>query len=169
MKKKQLQALLLFAAKNDARYYLNGIYADPAGYLVATDGRRLLYIKTEPGLNAIIPREAAEAAVKMAKKGQEIQLTANSIGQVTYTPVDGTFPDWRRVMPCGDDMQANPQCTFNWPYLTDAEKAFKLMGCEGTKLGFCANAAIYANDNAVAVVMGQRRRDTHLESYPKPQ
>jgi len=169
MKKEQLQALLLFAAKKDVRFYLNGIYSDPTGYLVATDGHRILYIKTgEPGFDLIIPREAADAAVKMAKKGQEIPLTATSLGQVTYTPVDGKYPDWRRVIPGSDNLHPNPQCLFEWQYLTDAEKAFKLMGADGAQLGFSAGEAILANGNAVALVMGQRRRGAYLESYPAP-
>jgi DNA polymerase III sliding clamp (beta) subunit (PCNA family) len=170
MLKEQLQALLLFAAKNDVRFYLKGIYSDPSGYLVATDGHRILYIKTgEHGLDAIIPREAAEAAIKMAKKGQEIPLTRTSIGQITYTPVEAIYPDWRRVIPGSDNLQPNPQCLFEWQYLLDAEKAFKLMGADGVKLGFSDNQAIIANSNAVALVMGQHRRGAYLESYPKPQ
>jgi DNA polymerase-3 subunit beta len=170
MRKEQLQALLLFAAKNDVRYYLNGIYADPAGYLVATDGHRMLYIKTgEPGLDVIIPREAAEAAVKMAKKGQEIPLTKTSIGQVTYTTVDGKYPDWRRAIPTIDNLQPNPQCLFEWQYLADAEKAIMSLGAKNAKLGFGAGEAIIANSYAVAVVLGHRRRDAYLESYQLPQ
>lgn len=168
MLKEQLQALLMFAAKNDRRFYLNGIYSDTAGYLVATDGHRILYIKTgEPGLDVIIPREAAEAAVKMAKKGQEIPLTKTSIGQVVYTPFDAKYPDWRRVIPGSDNLQPSPQCLFVWQYLTDAEKAFKLMGADGAMWGFGEREAIIDNGNAIALVMGQRSRP-HLESYPAP-
>jgi DNA polymerase-3 subunit beta len=172
MLKEQLQALLMFAAKNDVRFYLKGIYSDPSGYLVATDGHRILYIKTgEPGLDVIIPREAAEAAVKMAKKGQEIPLTKTSIGPITYTPVDGRYPDWRRVIPGNDNLEATPQCLFEWQYLIDAEKAFKLMGADGAMWGYrktgYSGEAIIANSNAVALIMGQRQ-GAHLESYPKP-
>jgi hypothetical protein len=34
----KLKALLRFAAVKDTRYYLKGIYFEPEGYAVATDG-----------------------------------------------------------------------------------------------------------------------------------
>jgi len=81
--KKSLQALQLFAAKSDVRYYLNGVLATP-DKLTATDGHKLIQIPylelspdAYPGLDdreesdspeSIISNDTIAGAVKNAKK-----------------------------------------------------------------------------------------------------
>jgi len=111
----------------ETRYYLNGIYLhtleeDGAGLLraVATDGHRLARSQTlapdgsegMPGI--IIPRKAVgeiqrlveepDAAVLVELSDSKIRL---SVGEIVLTSklIDGTFPDYNRVIPQGNDKE----------------------------------------------------------------
>jgi DNA polymerase-3 subunit beta len=115
----------------ETRYYLNGIYLHPARQgaqptlrAVATDGHRLAQAELPlpagadgmPGV--ILPRktvhelhrliESSEAAVGIdisASKARFRIGTGNEIGGVTLTTklIDGTFPDYARVIPQAND------------------------------------------------------------------
>lgn len=109
----------------ETRYYLNGIFlhtidVDGETLLraVATDGHRLARVETPapqgsngmPGI--IIPRKAVNEIIKLVEiAGEEvrIELSASKIrmtfGTVVLTSklIDGTFPDYQRVIPSGND------------------------------------------------------------------
>ena len=111
----------------ETRYYLNGIYfhtleVDGKALLraVATDGHRLARVETPapagaagmPGI--IVPRKAVSEIQKLLEGGDvavEVQLSATKIkitvGDVVLTSklIDGTFPDYGRVIPSGNDKQ----------------------------------------------------------------
>lgn len=109
----------------ETRYYLNGIYLHAAGTAqtatlraVATDGHRLAQCELPlpegaagmPGV--IVPRktvgeiqrliEAADGEVAVELSAGKIRLT---IGDVVLTSklIDGTFPDYARVIPTNND------------------------------------------------------------------
>jgi DNA polymerase-3 subunit beta len=111
----------------ETRYYLNGIYlhaaqSDSAAKLraVATDGHRLAQVELPlpegaqgmPGV--IIPRktvhelhrliEDSSANVKISVSPAKLRF---EIGTVTLTSklIDGTFPDYGRVIPQGNDKE----------------------------------------------------------------
>jgi DNA polymerase-3 subunit beta len=109
----------------ETRYYLNGIYlhaAESGGVpvlrAVATDGHRLARFemplpdgaKGMPGV--IIPRktvgevrkllEEADDSVTIALSETRIQFSFNST-ILTSKLIDGTFPDYERVIPSGND------------------------------------------------------------------
>lgn len=107
----KLKAALNCAPKNDMRFYLNGVHieATPAHcYIVATDGACMYccydtgaVLPSEP-LSLILPRDKVELIVKnKVKKTIFIVHDDNSIeaGGMRFKPVDGRFPDWRRVIP----------------------------------------------------------------------
>jgi DNA polymerase-3 subunit beta len=109
----------------ETRYYLNGIYlhaavADGARKLraVATDGHRLARVEedlpegaeTIPGV--IIPRKTVSELRKLLDEESgsvEVGLSDTRIqfklGTVTLTSklIDGTFPEYERVIPAGND------------------------------------------------------------------
>jgi DNA polymerase-3 subunit beta len=109
----------------ETRYYLNGIYlhATEAGGVkvlraVATDGHRLARIEEPlpegasgmPGV--IIPRKTVNELRKLAEEVQdEIQVALSdtkirfTLGPVQLTSklIDGTFPEYERVIPRGND------------------------------------------------------------------
>jgi DNA polymerase-3 subunit beta len=111
----------------ETRYYLNGIYLHIAGAAksqtlraVATDGHRLAQTDLAvpsgaagmPGI--IVPRktvievqrliEDSEAEVTIELSSAKIRF---SIGDVVLTSklIDGTFPDYQRVIPSGNDKE----------------------------------------------------------------
>lgn len=109
----------------ETRYYLNGIYLhaiESAGQLklraVATDGHRLARAELEapsgaegmPGI--IIPRKTVaelqklvdvpETEVLIELSDAKIRFTIGSI-VLTSKLIDGTFPDYQRVIPSGND------------------------------------------------------------------
>lgn len=115
-----------FAMSNDeTRYYLNGIYfhaADANGVAVlravATDGHRLAQFEMPlpdggvdmPGV--IIPRKAVAEIRKLVEEAADtisIQLSENKIRfafdhiVMTSKLIDGTFPDYQKVIPQGND------------------------------------------------------------------
>jgi DNA polymerase III subunit beta len=109
----------------ETRYYLNGIYlhaADSDGIpvlrAVATDGHRLARVETPIPSNAenipgiIVPRKAVNELRKLIDDTEgevSISLSDNRIcfsfsGSVlTSKLIDGTFPDYERVIPKGND------------------------------------------------------------------
>ncbi len=109
----------------ETRYYLNGIYLHTTGSgksvslrAVATDGHRLAQVDLPapngavgmPGV--IIPRktvnevqrliEDAEAEVHVELSQAKIRFTIGSV-VLTSKLIDGTFPDYARVIPTGND------------------------------------------------------------------
>ncbi|MBW8269565.1 DNA polymerase III subunit beta [Caldovatus aquaticus] len=109
----------------ETRYYLNGIYlhagesdGTPVLRAVATDGHRLARVeeplpdgaKGMPGV--IVPRKTVAELRKLADEAQdeiEIRLSDTKIqfrfGAVALTSklIDGTFPEYERVIPRGND------------------------------------------------------------------
>src|ERR1700677_79267 len=109
----------------ETRYYLNGIYVHAAKdtqtsvmRAVATDGHRLARYELElpdgasdmPGV--IVPRKTigelrrllddAEGAIDIALSDTKILFDTNGV-ELTSKLIDGTFPDYQRVIPSGND------------------------------------------------------------------
>lgn len=113
-----LAAASAFASKDETRYYLNGVCLeiDERGVTyVATDGHRLIAYRDDLLPDApdnlligvfIIPT----VHCKPYKIGKEDEAQAKIFGHgrltishamvdLTFVPIDGVFPDWRRVLP----------------------------------------------------------------------
>jgi DNA polymerase-3 subunit beta len=91
------------------RYYLNGIYFDK-GAMVATDGHRLFKCKVEGANgNLIMPALTVKGVIAVAKAvgATKIVITPHSSGmfvaigkcEVVTKAIDGTYPDYMRVVP----------------------------------------------------------------------
>jgi len=109
----------------ETRYYLNGIYlhaaegdGGPVLRAVATDGHRLARVqmdlpegaKSMPGV--IIPRKTVAELRKLIEETQdsiEVKLSDTKVRfafgtvQLTSKLIDGTFPEYERVIPKGND------------------------------------------------------------------
>lgn len=117
----------------ETRYYLNGIYfhsVEDDGELVlravATDGHRLARAQIDapvgsegmPGI--IIPRKAVgeiqrlledpDGSVTVELSDTKIRLTLETL-VLTSKLIDGTFPDYNRVIPAGNDKQLSLERT----------------------------------------------------------
>jgi DNA polymerase-3 subunit beta len=112
----------------ETRYYLNGIYLHTAGTAksgtlraVATDGHRLAQVELPlpqgaagmPGI--IVPRKTVAEVQRLIETGEgevAIELSTGkirfTIGNVVLTSklIDGTFPDYARVIPVKKDFEA---------------------------------------------------------------
>ena len=128
-----LKAALLCASQEESRYYLRGIHLATSGHLVTTDGHRMFVarLNERPAADVIIPYSDVQAALKLAgSRAQEIEVTGDRIHSIAYQPVDGTFPDWRRVVPTGEELPSNKpgandgaeHVHFNNRYVGDFEK-----------------------------------------------
>jgi DNA polymerase-3 subunit beta len=109
----------------ETRFYLNGIYLHAAKdgkaktlRAVATDGHRLARFELDlpdgaadmPGV--IVPRKTvtelrrllddADGAIEMSLSDTKIQFTFGGL-ELTSKLIDGTFPDYQRVIPSGND------------------------------------------------------------------
>lgn len=102
-------------SQEEARYYLQGVnwcIVDGKVVNIATDGHRLSKIVTDleydGELNIIVPRKATsessklEGAVKVEFNDGAIRFTSDDT-ILTSKLIDGTFPDWQRVIPQGND------------------------------------------------------------------
>jgi DNA polymerase-3 subunit beta len=111
----------------ETRYYLNGIYLHGAGSAkdatlraVATDGHRLAQVELPlpegaagmPGV--IVPRKTVGEVQRLIEDTEgdlSIELSTGkirfTIGDVVLTSklIDGTFPDYGRVIPAGNDKE----------------------------------------------------------------
>jgi DNA polymerase-3 subunit beta len=109
----------------ETRFYLNGIYLHAAKEgkkhmlrAVATDGHRLARFELDlpegatdmPGV--IVPRKTiaelrrllddSEGAIDVSLSDTKIQFTNDGV-ELTSKLIDGTFPDYQRVIPSGND------------------------------------------------------------------
>lgn len=112
-----------FAMSNEeTRYYLNGIFLhviDGALLAAATDGHRLARTRVETGDAAItgmpdiiVPRKTVGEVVKLIGEYEgelEISVSRSKVGfdighlSLTSKTIDGTFPDYTRVIPQGNE------------------------------------------------------------------
>jgi DNA polymerase III subunit beta len=114
---------LKFLSTEETRYYLNGIYlheVQAGGLLraVATDGHRLAQAQMSapagatgmPGI--IVPRKTVLEIVKLMEgEDGEVEVSISSakirfaVGKLVLTSklIDGTFPDYERVIPRNND------------------------------------------------------------------
>jgi DNA polymerase III subunit beta len=98
----------------ESRYYLNGVYlhqADDKLTAVATDGHRLARVVSDMAADldpVIIPRKTVAEARKVLSSGPvTVSTSAHMIRfdmgdtVITSKVVDGTFPDYTRIIPSG--------------------------------------------------------------------
>ncbi len=126
-----LKAALICASSEETRYYLRGVHLSTSGHMVTTDGHRMFVarLNERPAADVIVPYADVQAALKLAgARAKEIEATPERIGQIAYVPVDGTFPDWRRVCPTGEELPSGKpedqpgNVHFNHAYIGDLAK-----------------------------------------------
>lgn len=100
-----LAACLPFVSAEEVRYYLNGV-AVSFGHAVAADGHRLcaVDIQSDHAIVAIIPSRAVAQIILCGSQARlwvsERAWACEDDGiRMGGKLIDGTFPDWRRLMP----------------------------------------------------------------------
>lgn len=178
-----IKALLLIAAKDDLRGYLNAICFDVRAHdavAVVTDGYRMLAMPIQPDDDAgpVVPGIYVVNRSLFDIRGQykgfsfgvefaERRVTV-SVGAVTTTgEASDFFPDWRRVVPLATDGQTG---VYNTEYLDSFTKAHRLLGA--SKGSFptvwhngTGSARISLAANAVGVLMPIRRDPEEMPVY----
>ncbi|WP_019999028.1 DNA polymerase III subunit beta [Aureimonas ureilytica] len=101
-------------SSEETRYYLNGVYFhtyDDHIVVVATDGHRLARFvgpESQPFDGVILPRKLVsivpKGKIKVELSNDRIRLTDNA-STITSKLIDGTFPDYRRVVPMENDLK----------------------------------------------------------------
>lgn len=138
-----LKAVRFAASSEETRYYLQGVFLKTQGdhvVMVATDGHRMIcarHLRTDGDdvlpAGIIIPLRLIDR-IKIAKKLKDHTGTLTVDGQMitlryandffTDQIVDGSFPDYTRVVPKG---WSNEPATYNPVYLVDFVKAMKII------------------------------------------
>lgn len=129
-----LRAASHFQAKDDIRYYLNGILIDPAGYIVATNGHIMIRCECEEA-KQISKQTIVQIKGKIPAKAHEAHLLfyAEEEGVISYSAkgykqpkavvdarhffkvIDGKYPDVDRVIP-KTDLEPVDKISFNGAY-----------------------------------------------------
>ena len=129
-----LEVALMFQAKQDVRYYLNGICFMPGGRIASTDGHRAFI--AEGGEHKLKDNVIVKVS-KSPTKRYEYAIIDTKTKIVTYhdesdvmvgagicEEVDGRFPDIGRVVP--KKTEPTDRIGFNAQYLADIAKAVKV-------------------------------------------
>lgn len=152
----ELETLDLFASTEATRYYLNGVYLHKKGgklVAVATDGHRLLRFVSESKCEDFKPLILSSATIRalvahrkflmiqnnLKPKDQHIvdNITINSLqvlfdfggSTVSFTPIDGTFPEYERVFPEKTEETTNrDKVSVNVHLIADFAKVAKKLG-----------------------------------------
>lgn len=127
-----LKAALVCASTEQARYYLNGVYVDPKGFLVSTDGHRAFIGRIDltdvaPFDGWILPRDAIKRALT-GYKADLIEIAPDRIGDISCRSVDGSFPEWRYIVPTELSGQL---AQFNPAYVADRGKIGEILNGRG--------------------------------------
>jgi DNA polymerase-3 subunit beta len=139
-----LKSVAITASTEETRYYLNGVNLvhTPSGcIMVATDGHRMMLVKQD--WTDILPNAEFKptivplAFIKKIKLVRGIDLADCTIGNdgailIKYAgetmgtqAVDGTFPDWRRIVP--KTPPSNIPAQFNADYVADFAAAGRML------------------------------------------
>ena len=164
-----LKSVSLAAAKNDVRYYLNGVMIRN-GEIAATNGHMALMVKSESIKSDgeyIIDNDTLKMLFTAHKgiKGDtrievvdSVAITGKS--KISITPVDGKFPDINRVIP---QEPSGEIAHFNAEYLLACQKANdKFLG------GKCPLVKLQHNGQAVAKFESEDVDDNKLIGVVMP-
>lgn len=137
--KEQLKSILNAIPKCNVRYFLNGLYVNfDKKEIVATNGHVLVLIENVDFLDGvgevIIPRETISNLIKISPKKGKVKITNSEICiddvVLSYEPIKGKYPDFRKVMPTKQILYENSRfCWFSSEYVKlveDMSKAFEL-------------------------------------------
>lgn len=155
-----LQACLIFTAKQDIRFDLCGIYVGQ-GIIAGTHGHAALICEAPEVEDAdlIIPREAIISLIRKLGKSKSIKSVAlhkidddfwllqHADVLEIFRPISGKFPDIKRVdIPKPERYTAEEFPTFNFDYLLDIRKAASIY------MGFVAPKIYPTTSNGTAYI-----------------
>lgn len=157
-----LEAAAVCVSREETRYYLNGVCLEispRSTFYVATDGHRMVTIRLDLSSDQpdnsllgsfIVPADKCkpfkltarektyERTVTLSAPDGDagklaFTLTRDNGESVSFKMIDGTFPDWRRVIPTEVE-NSLAVLSFNWGYLESFEKVAKVLGMSAPEL-----------------------------------
>ena len=121
-----MEQIIVAASGDTTRPALTGVFfntADGALYIAATDGYRLaekkFIDKVESDVQAIVPRASLQEVLRsIPEDAQEIEFLFDDtqvrfrVGEIEVTSklIDGTFPDYRQLLPKDSDVKLVLDC-----------------------------------------------------------
>ena len=129
---------LVKLAKGDPRYYLFGLCFDlDCGAAVTTNGHVLAWrgdLESEGCGQFIVPFESLKTITTGGKANQTVEIACNREGRVRLArsdgllveckPIDGTFPDYHRVIP--ETVSGEP-AVYNLALIAELNRALNIM------------------------------------------
>lgn len=182
---KHLKAALCCASVQDIRQYLNGVFIEVARdeiRVVSTDGHVAAVLRTTNLLDendgwpfeVIVPSEAVKLALAGKAEALELSRDGNSwkLGAINFTPIDGKFPDYRRIIPARHSGEA---AQFATDKIAQFAKVGKALGRRDNPIirhsgDGGAQVQFYGEHDFVGVIMplrvfNQKCPDTGLEQW----
>lgn len=126
-----IHAAMAAVSKEETRYYLKGVFLDGRGFIAATNGhiafaarcndafalrdvRPAFDTAGQSNAGVIVPDSAIAQTIKAAGRTKDEIMTFHRDAQgqwwilygnarVAFQPVDGSFPDWTRIIPTAPD------------------------------------------------------------------
>lgn len=126
-----IDAALCAVSKEETRHYLKGVFLDARGFIAATNGHIAFAARANDAFKlqdvrpaydthgnclagVIVPTDAIAQAIKAAGRAKGLCMVFDrdaqgqwwiqyGNGRVAFTPVDGSFPDWTRIIPTAPD------------------------------------------------------------------
>jgi len=186
---KNLIAVSNFASNDWARYYLNGVFFDADNNkMVATSGLILGVLSdsmqdTEDVESFIMHNDTIKTIVSgltaKQKKVAKIEITSDNVSvvyqglvikNVPYAPIDGTFPDYKRVIPEASDYARGANFGFDTSLIVKIEKALKVLN-KRTHINFnfnaCNSPVLTEVDNFTCVIMPCKTEQSEAPSNNK--
>ena len=146
----KLYVASLFAGKGDVRYYLNGVCIEKhpveGAYLIGTNGHTLCALYDQTAIvemdqqEIILPIESkiqtklkhakAETATFYGSQLHVLQENSSTPDIFVTSAIDGTFPNWRRVLPSEIDVNNSQEKlgVYNTDYLANFTLLSKVLG-----------------------------------------
>lgn len=156
-----LYAAALHISREETQYYINGVFVEQAekgAYYTATDGHRLLVAYDKDAVLEDIPDDGIILPIEtkfmndMVKPNTHYVVWEDDVmscygvddmmlSSIRSKPIDGTFPDWRRIFPKKITNQNG--YGYNPTYLALYEKIAKVL----KKHGIVDNISIRISPN----------------------
>ena len=171
---RQLKAAMIFQAKNDVRYYLNGVLIG-SNRLVATNGHKMIVVDSDGAdfdpvicnIKGTIPKAAVNCEFVFIDDESGVIFFTTKFGvelnQVLRFGITdaSSFPDYERAIPDGEP-NAPVQVAFNTQYMADIDRACTALGStmNAGKFTFYEKSVLVdisnAEQSAKCVIMGLR-------------
>lgn len=162
-----LKAASLFAASADIRYYLRGVFVEARPTetrIVATTGsivgvlRDIVTSGAQDDMpDVIIPNDTVKLVLSMKVPCVALALNgaAWSLGGIPFVPVDGKFPDYRRIL---TNKCSGEAASFDPELMMVFVKAARALGFKSSPIfrnngSDCAQVQFYDCDEFVGVIV----------------